>query len=80
MPGSVWDICVCLGRGELLLGERDVLRVLLGKVILAVPVELHRHPLTMNSAEHVEVYIGAKPSHPLGRYLHNLAALSPGVK
>lgn len=42
--------------------------------------QLHRHPLTMNSAEHVEIDIGAKGSHPLGRYLHNLAALSPGVK
>lgn len=95
---AVFGISLCVPgqavrRGKLLPGERDILRVLLGKVVLAVPElggssssmcvqwqQPHRHPLTMNSAEHVEIYIGAKGSHPLGRYLHNLAALSPGVK
>lgn len=67
-------------RGKLLPGERDILRVLLGKLVLAVPElggssssmcvqwqQPHGHPLTMNSAEHVEICIGAKLSHPMGR-------------
>lgn len=34
----------------------------------------------MKTAEHVEIYTGAKLSHALERYLHNLAAHFPGVK
>lgn len=55
MPGQ------SVGRGELLLGERDVLIVLLGKVVLAVlELEGAAAPQAPPDNEHVEVYIGAK--------------------